>query len=85
MFASFLFHEETQARDSYFTNVEFLIVVLDVGVHSRFFLGLQVAQSGDTKGFEWTRQWYPVAVVRDLEAMDPRQPYPVKVQEKAHC
>lgn len=32
--------------------------------------------------FEWTRQWYPVAVMRDLEAMDPRKPYPVKVQTR---
>lgn len=31
------------------------------------------------QGFDWRRQWYPVAVLRDLEAMDPRQPYPVKV------
>ncbi|CAM9819899.1 unnamed protein product, partial [Ectocarpus sp. 4 AP-2014] len=29
--------------------------------------------------FEWTRQWYPVVVMRDLEARDPRQPYPVKL------
>lgn len=32
------------------------------------------------QGFEWTRQWYPVAVMRDLEAMDRRKPYPVQVR-----
>lgn len=29
--------------------------------------------------FQWTRQWYPIAVIRDLEARDPRQPYPVQL------
>lgn len=32
------------------------------------------------EGFQWTRQWYPVAVMRDLEARDARQPYPVQVR-----
>ncbi|CAB1112705.1 unnamed protein product [Ectocarpus sp. CCAP 1310/34] len=34
---------------------------------------------GQEAAFEWTRQWYPVVVMRDLEARDPRQPYPVKL------
>lgn len=31
------------------------------------------------EGFQWRRQWYPVVVMRDLEAMDPRKPYSFKV------
>eukprot|EP00752_Nemacystus_decipiens_P001793 g1732.t1 len=33
----------------------------------------------EEEGFQWARQWYPVAVMRDLEARDPRQPYPVQL------
>ncbi|CAM9927265.1 unnamed protein product [Scytosiphon promiscuus] len=33
--------------------------------------------------FQWARQWYPVAVIRDLEARDPRQPYPVQLLGEA--
>lgn len=39
----------------------------------------QMAGDPAEASFEWTRQWYPVAVMRDLEARDPRQPYPVQV------
>lgn len=38
------------------------------------------AEDTAQQGFDWTRQWYPVAVMRDLEAMDPRKPYPVKAR-----
>lgn len=61
-----------------------------VGDTRRLFLcgfpGSQESPYGDTQteGFDWKRQWYPVAVVRDLEAMDPREPYPVKVEGR-HC
>lgn len=39
------------------------------------------ASEDQEKKFQWNRQWYPVAVMRDLEARDPRQPYPVQVGE----
>ena len=40
---------------------------------------LEEEASPHRQGFDWKRQWYPVAAMRDLEAMDPRQPYSVKV------
>lgn len=46
----------------------------------------QTGEESERGGFDWKRQWYPVAIMRDLEAMDPRKPYPVKVGEgvRAH-
>lgn len=41
----------------------------------------QEQQEQEEEGFQWRRQWYPVAVMRDLEARDPRQPYAVQVGE----
>lgn len=55
-----------------------------ISVHAHLWTRLQeqVQTTGDTvrQGFDWTRQWYPVAIMRDLEAMDPRKPYPIKVK-----
>lgn len=42
---------------------------------------ISLKEQQEDEGFQWARQWYPVAVMRDLEARDPRQPYPVKVRE----
>ncbi|CAN0527164.1 unnamed protein product, partial [Scytosiphon promiscuus] len=37
-----------------------------------------LTEDGTQETFQWTRQWYPIAVIRDLEARDPRQPYPLQ-------
>eukprot|EP00752_Nemacystus_decipiens_P014318 g12737.t1 len=43
----------------------------------------QEQEQEQEEGFRWTRQWYPVAVMRDLEARDARQPYPVQLLGEA--
>ncbi|CAM9792370.1 unnamed protein product, partial [Hapterophycus canaliculatus] len=39
--------------------------------------------SDEHEDFQWARQWYPVAIMRDLEARDPRQPFPVQLLGEA--
>eukprot|EP00903_Cladosiphon_okamuranus_P006404 g6269.t1 len=53
------------------------------GVHVSQQQQEQEQENEQKEGFDWTRQWYPVAVMRDLEARDVRQPYPVKLLGEA--
>ncbi|CAM9179351.1 unnamed protein product [Discosporangium mesarthrocarpum] len=35
--------------------------------------------------YDWRRQWYPVAIVRDLEAVDPRKPTRIELLGEAYA
>lgn len=36
-------------------------------------------QGEASSGFDWRRQWYPVAIIRDLDAADVRKPHRFEV------